>query len=89
MPGVIAAVFVASVPVIVQLTGAAPRLAFSLLPCVIVALLVAPAWLLPIDASVLAGVVLHAASVNAVTLPRIMLVIVVFMSASSVVVMKA
>jgi hypothetical protein len=60
----------ASVPVTVQLTGAAPRVAFSLLPDAIALLPVVPAWLAPVDALVVAGTVLHAASVNAITPPR-------------------
>jgi hypothetical protein len=62
----------ASVPVTVQLTGAAPREAFSLLPGAMALLPVAPAGLLPTGALVVAGTVLQAASVHAITLPRIM-----------------
>jgi hypothetical protein len=79
VPGVMAAELLASVPVTVQLTGAAPRVAFSLLPDAIALLPVAPAWLAPADDSDEAGIVLHAASVNTITLPRNMLGKIVFM----------
>jgi hypothetical protein len=78
----------ASVPVTVQLTGAAPRVAFSLLPDAIALLPVEPAWLAPADASVVAGTVLHAASVNAIKLPTNMPGKIVFMMDPFVVAMN-
>jgi hypothetical protein len=67
---------------VVQLTGAAPRI--LLVPSTVVPSLaeVVPAMLLPIEESLFIGVVLHAASVNAITPPRIMLGIVDFMLCS-------
>jgi len=76
---------VASVPVTVQLTGAAPRVAFSLLPDAMALLPVAPAWLPPTDSPVVAGTVLHAESVNAKALPRNMPDKAFFMMAPSVI----
>jgi hypothetical protein len=88
VPGVMAVELLASVPVTVQLTGAAPRVAFSLLPDAIALLPVEPAWLAPADASVVAGTVLHAASVNAIKLPTNMPGKIVFMMDPFVVAMN-
>jgi len=83
-PGVLPTLVPSVVPLIVQLTGAEPRPAFSPVPEG-APLLVMPAPLLPIAPSLFMGVVLHAASEKAMTPPRIKPDIVVFIIAPCVV----